>query len=64
MAGKVRDSARKAGVADRAGAASAGEVVAAVAYELFEQRGRVHGHDLEDWIKAERIVRQRRRRGA
>jgi len=37
--------------------------VARVAYELFEQRGREHGHDLEDWIEAERIVRERRRNG-
>ena len=32
--------------------------VARVAYELFEQRGRVDGHDFEDWLKAETIVRQ------
>jgi hypothetical protein len=23
------------------------------AYELFEKRGREHGHDVEDWLKAE-----------
>ncbi len=23
------------------------------AYELFEQRGYVHGHELDDWLKAE-----------
>jgi Protein of unknown function (DUF2934) len=23
------------------------------AYELFEKRGRTHGHDLDDWLKAE-----------
>ena len=34
--------------------------VARVAYALFEQRGRVHGHDLEDWLEAERIVRRQR----
>lgn len=33
--------------------------IAQVAYELFEQRGREHGHDQEDWIRAEQIVRQR-----
>ena len=37
--------------------------VAQAAYELFERRGRVHGHDLEDWLEAERIVRQRAQRG-
>ena len=27
--------------------------VRARAYELFEQRGREHGHDLDDWLQAE-----------
>ncbi len=26
------------------------------AYEIFERRGRVHGHDWEDWFAAEREV--------
>ncbi len=26
------------------------------AYELFEQRGREHGHDLDDWLRAESEV--------
>ena len=33
--------------------------VARVAYELYEQRGRTHGHELDDWLKAEHIVKQR-----
>ena len=28
--------------------------IAQRAYELYEQRGRQDGHDLEDWVKAER----------
>jgi hypothetical protein len=28
--------------------------IAEVAYELYEQRGRKDGHDLEDWFNAER----------
>ena len=36
--------------------------VALVAYQLFQKRGGVHGHDLDDWIKAERIVRSRAQR--
>lgn len=35
--------------------------VALVAYELFQRRGGLHGHDQEDWVEAERIVRNRRR---
>jgi hypothetical protein len=27
------------------------------AYELYQQRGEKAGHDLEDWLTAERLVR-------
>ena len=37
--------------------------VAKVAYELYEKRGRVHGQDMEDWFKAEMIVRKRYEKG-
>jgi len=30
------------------------DVVAQRAYELFEERGREDGHDLDDWLEAER----------
>jgi hypothetical protein len=30
--------------------------ISKVAYELHEKRGWQHGHDLEDWMEAERIV--------
>ena len=40
------------------------EEVARVAYELFERRGRKPGHDVEDWLEAERIVSARRRSGS
>ena len=38
------------------------EDVAQVAYELFMQRGGVHGHDQDDWFEAEQLVRERQRR--
>ena len=38
--------------------------VARVAYELYEQRGREDGRDLEDWLRAETIVRQRQASGS
>jgi len=28
--------------------------IARRAYELYEARGREHGHDLDDWLQAER----------
>jgi len=27
------------------------------AYELFQERGREHGHDIEDWFRAEAELR-------
>jgi hypothetical protein len=36
--------------------------VTRVAYELYEQRGRADGHALDDWLNAERLVKQRSRR--
>ena len=38
--------------------------IARVAYELYEKRGRAHGHELGDWIEAERIVMERHERHA
>lgn len=32
------------------------EIIAKKAYELYEKRGGQHGHDLEDWLEAERSV--------
>jgi len=37
--------------------------IALVAYELYLRRGKVHGHDLEDWLAAEAIVLSRSTRG-
>lgn len=30
--------------------------IAMVAYRLYEQRGRHDGHDVDDWLMAERLV--------
>lgn len=36
------------------------EEIAKLAYLLFTERGCRHGHDLEDWLEAERRLRQRK----
>ena len=33
--------------------------IARVAYSLFEKKGRRHGHHLNDWFEAEKIVKAR-----
>ena len=38
--------------------------IARVAYELYKKRGRAHGHDLEDWISAEKIVMEKHEKHA
>lgn len=30
--------------------------IAALAYQLYEQRGREDGHDIEDWLSAEQRI--------
>ena len=32
--------------------------IARKAYDLFERRGRSEGHDVEDWLEAERLVKE------
>ena len=32
--------------------------VARKAFEFFQRRGADHGHDLEDWLEAERLVKE------
>lgn len=34
-----------------------------IAHDLYEKRGRIHGHDLEDWLEAERSVLGRYSKG-
>ena len=38
--------------------------IARVAYELYEKKGRAYGHDLENWLEAEKIVMEKHERHA
>ena len=35
------------------------ELIRERAYQLFEERGRRSGHELDDWLQAEREIRRR-----
>jgi hypothetical protein len=35
-----------------------------LAYELYESRGRIDGHELDDWLEAESVIRRGDRRVA
>lgn len=39
---------------------SISEEIGKLAYQFFIERGYQHGHDQEDWYRAERIVKARR----
>jgi hypothetical protein len=39
------------------------EAIRTRAYELYEQRGRAEGHDVEDWLQAETEIRARQSQG-
>ncbi len=36
--------------------------IAEIAYRLYEERGKEPGHELEDWLEAERIILGKRRK--
>lgn len=48
-----RNSSRKTFNDDR-------QEIEKLAYRFFEERGYQHGHDAEDWLRAETIVKTRR----
>lgn len=49
-------SLRKTEVEPPVGEVDLSQRIAEKAYELFEGRNRAHGHELEDWLEAERMV--------
>jgi hypothetical protein len=45
---------------DRAVTAQPKDEIAARAHQYWEERGRQDGYDVEDWLKAEQEIKQRR----
>lgn len=54
---EVKKTSGKTGNGDSTQHNNVEEVIRIRAYELFEQRGRIHGHAHEDWLRAEAEVR-------
>lgn len=59
---KIATALRKDGVRKVSGTrtASQAEEIQKLSYQFFVERGYEHGHDQEDWLRAEAIVRSRR----
>lgn len=60
MAKVITNQKNSAQSAGRALTASQRKEVEKLSYEFFLERGGKHGHDREDWLRAESIVRSRR----
>jgi hypothetical protein len=45
---------------DRGTPAQSSDEIAIRAHQYWEERGRQHGHDVEDWLRAEQEIKQRR----
>ena len=59
MANKIVTTKRN-GLSYRTTSANEQEEIAKLAYQFFVDRGCEHGHDQEDWLRAEQVVRSRR----
>ncbi len=46
----------------KAGQKSLREIIEKKAYEIYEQRGREPGKELDDWLEAEKIVIRKKKR--
>ncbi len=53
----VTDSGRTQGDGEQQHDEEYDVLVARKAFELFERRGGDHGHDVDDWLEAERLVK-------
>ncbi len=49
-------------VVDSPGPHSHIEAVARLAHQYWEERGQAHGHDVEDWLRAEHEVTEQERK--
>ena len=60
MAVKAALPRAKRKTAKRESASYSPQEIAEVAYALYIQRGRLDGHDRQDWFEAEQIIRKQR----
>ena len=60
----MQDTATKQAKTVAAATHDLAEQIRRRAYELYEQRGREDGHEVEDWLRAEEEVTRNHRRSA
>lgn len=55
----ARTSSIRTGFSSASSNKDIAEAIRKKAYELYEKRGRKSGHAMDDWLEAERIVKQK-----
>ncbi len=60
----MRVPIKTSSLSGKTGAEAVAEQIRCRAYELYEQRGREEGHEVEDWLRAEAEVTGRAERAA
>jgi hypothetical protein len=58
----AQETTRKTGTTRRAQPQNLEEQIRQRAYELYEARGRGGGHELDDWLRAEEEITQKKTR--
>jgi DUF2934 family protein len=64
MEERMRVPIKTSSPSGKTGAEAVAEHIRCRAYELYEERGREDGHDLEDWLRAEVELTGRTERAA
>jgi hypothetical protein len=60
----MRVPTKTSSLSGKTGAEAVAEQIRCRAYELYEERGREDGHEVEDWLRAEDEVKGRAQRAA
>jgi len=60
----MRVPTKTSSLSSKTGAEAVAEQIRIRAYELYEDRGREDGHDMEDWLEAEADITGRSQRAA
>ena len=60
----MRVPTKTSSLSGKTGAEAVAEQIRCRAYELYEERGREDGHEVEDWLRAEDEVTGRAQRAA
>ena len=53
---REREAADSAALAEAPASAEREDLIRRIAYDYYQKRGRAHGHELDDWLRAETVT--------